>query len=322
MYDVTPFTKIEVTGEGALEYLQRLTTNQMDQPVGRVVYTSMLNQKGGIMCDVTITRHALDGFTVVTGGGVGPHDLAWMRRHMPRDGSVHVTDVTSAYCCLGLWGPRARDTIEKVSQDNYSDKAFPYYSARRVSIESISAFALRVSYAGELGWEIYAPTEYGTKLWDTLWTAGEPYGIIAGGMGAFDSLRLEKGYRLWGADIHTEYNNYEAGLDFNVKLDKGEFIGRDALVQIKDRGITRKLSCLVLDDSKIVMGKEPILDGERVLGYVTSANYGYTVGKSIVYGYLPLDYTAEGRRVDVYYFGKRYGARVVKEPLLPTLRGR
>ncbi|HXX72271.1 MAG TPA: FAD-dependent oxidoreductase [Candidatus Acidoferrales bacterium] len=322
MYDLTPFTKIEVTGEKALGYLQKLTTNQVDQPVGRVIYTSMLNQSAGIMCDVTVTRHGPNDFTVITGGSVGPHDIAWMRRHMPLDGSVHVRDVTSAYCSLGLWGPKARDTIEKVSPDDYSDRAFPYYSARRISIESIPAFALRVSYAGELGWELYTPTEYGVKLWDTLWGAGEQFGIVAGGMGAFDSLRLEKGYRLWGADIHTEYNNYEAGLGFIVKPDKGDFIGRDALLQLRDRGLSRKLSCMVLDDGKVVMGKEPILDGESVLGYVTSANYGYTVGKGIVYGYLPIDYAVEGKRVDVYYFGNRYGASVAKDPLLPTLHVR
>jgi glycine cleavage system aminomethyltransferase T len=282
----------------------------------------MLNQKAGIMCDLTITRLASNHFRIITGGSVGPHDLAWMRKHQPADGSVHITDVTSTYCCIGLWGPKARDTIEKVSADDFSDREFPYYSARSVSIESVPALALRVSYAGELGWEVYTQTEYGPALWDSLWKAGEQYRVIAGGMGAFDSLRLEKGYRLWGADIHTEYNNYEAGLEFIVKPNKGDFIGRDALLQIKDHGINRKLSCMVLDDGKVVMGKEPILDGERVLGYVTSANYGYTVGKGIVYGYLPLEYAMEGKKVDVYYFGKRYGARVVKEPLLPTLRSR
>lgn len=322
MYDLTPFTKIEVTGDGALAYLQKLTTNEMDQQPGRVTYTSMLDQRAGIMCDLTVSRHASNHFTVITGGGVGPHDLAWMRRHLPGDGSVHLADVTSTYCCVGLWGPKARDTIEKVSPDNYSNKAFPYYTVRRISIESVPAFALRVSYAGELGWEIYTPTEYGMKLWDTLWDAGEQFGIVPGGLGAFDSLRLEKGYRFWGPDMNTEYNNYEAGLEFIVKPEKGDFIGRDALLKIKDRGITRKLSCMVLDDSKVVMGKEPILDGERTLGYVTSANYGYTVGKGIVYGYLPVDYAVEGKSVEVYYFGKRYGAEVVKEPLLPTLRSR
>jgi glycine cleavage system T protein len=320
MYDLTPFTKIDVSGEKALEYLQGLTTNQMDQPVGRVIYTSMLNQKAGIVSDVTITRHAPNHFTLITGGGVGPHDLAWMRAHLPADRSVHLTDMTQAYCCIGLWGPRARDTIEKVSDDDYSDKSFPYYAARRVSIESVPVFALRVSYAGELGWELYTPTEYGSKLWDTLWAAGEQFGVVAGGMGAFDSLRLEKGYRLWGADIHTEYNSIEAGLEFIVKPNKGDFIGRDAFLEIKNRGITRKLSCMVLDDGKVVMGKEPILDGERVLGYVTSANYGFTVGKGIAYGYLPLDYAVDGRRIEIYYFGKRYGAQVVREPLIPTMR--
>jgi glycine cleavage system aminomethyltransferase T/glycine/D-amino acid oxidase-like deaminating enzyme len=220
MYDLTPFTKIDVTGDKALEFLQHLTTNNMDQPVGRVVYTSMLNEKAGIMCDLTISRLAPNHFRVITGGSVGPHDLAWMQKHMPSDGSVQVTDVTSSYCCVGLWGPKARDTIERVSGDDFSNRAFPYYTARRISIESVPALALRVSYAGEFGWEIYTHTEYGLKLWDTLWAAGESCGIVAGGLGAFDSLRLEKGYRLWGADIHTEYNNYEAGLEFIVKLTK------------------------------------------------------------------------------------------------------
>ncbi len=321
MYDLTPFTKIDVTGDKALEFLQHLTTNNMDQPVGRVVYTSMLNEKAGIMCDLTISRLAPNHFRVITGGSVGPHDLAWMLKHMPSDGSVHLTDVTSSYCCVGLWGPKARDTIERVSGDDFSNIAFPYYTARRIAVESVPALALRISYAGELGWEIYAQTEYGPLLWDTLWAAGESYGIVAGGLGAFDSLRLEKGYRLWGADIHTEYNNYEAGLEFIVRLNKGNFIGREALLRIKDEGIDRKLSCMILNDSdNVVMGKEPILDGERMLGYVTSANYGYTVGKSIVYGYLPIDYAKEGKEVEVYYFGKRYPATVVKEPLLPTPR--
>jgi glycine cleavage system T protein len=323
MYDLTPFTKIDVTGDKALEFLQHLTTNNMDQPVGRVAYTSMLNEKAGIMCDLTISRLAPNHFRVITGGSVGPHDYAWMRKHLPSDGSVQLTDVTSTYCCVGLWGPKARDTIERVSGDDFSNSAFPYYSARRISVETVPALALRVSYAGELGWEIYTPTEYGLKLWDTIWAAGQSNGIIAGGIGAFDSLRLEKGYRLWGADMHTEYNNYEAGLEFVVKLNKGDFIGRDALLRIKDEGVTRKLSCITLDDStKVVMGKEPILDGTNVLGYVTSANYGYTVGKSIVYGYLPMDYAKEGKKVKVYYFGNHYGATVVKEPMLPTLRSK
>jgi glycine cleavage system T protein len=316
MYDLTPFTKIEVSGPGALEFLEYLASNMVDRPAGAIVYTSMLNERGGIVCDLTVTRLRSDRFLIVTGAGVGMHDLAWIRSHQPADGSVDVIDVTSGYACVGLWGPRARDVLRQVSEDALSVHAFPYMTARRLMIGDVPALASRISYVGELGWEIYTPTEYGLKLWDTLWQAGEPLGVVAGGGGAFDSLRLEKGYRLWGADIHTEYNPYEAGLGFAVKLDKGDFLGREALRQVKAQGITRKLVCMTLDDPKaIVMGKEPILDGERVLGYVTSANYGYTIGRAILYGYLPADYQAEGTPVEVYYFGGRLRATVVQEPL-------
>jgi glycine cleavage system aminomethyltransferase T len=180
----------------------------------------------------------------------------------------------------------------------------------------VPALLSRISYVGELGWEIYAPTEYGRALWDTLWEAGQSAGMIAAGGGAFETLRLEKGYRLWGSDIHTEYNPYEAGLGFAVRLKKGEFLGRSALEQIRAQGVARKLSCLTLDDpAVVVMGKEPILAGDRVLGYVTSANYGYSVGKSIAYGYLPTEHAREGTRVQVYFFGNLHDATVVRDPL-------
>ena len=176
--------------------------------------------------------------------------------------------------------------------------------------------ALRISYVGELGWEVYAPAEYGLHLWDTLWSAGKTLGVIAAGGGAFDSLRLEKGYRLWGTDIHSEYNPYEAGIGFAVRLKKGEFRGRLALERVKTTGLTRKLCCLTLEDpGVVVMGKEPILDADRVLGYVTSANFGYTVRRSIAYGYLPAKYAAEGTPVDIYFFGCRHRAHVCREPL-------
>lgn len=316
MFDLTPFTKLEVTGPGALAYLQRMSGNQMDQPIGKVTYTSLLDERGGIQCDLTVTRLAGARFLVVTGAGTGMMDLAWLRLHLPDDGSVQIHDATSASCCIGLWGPYARELAQRVSANDLSNQAFPYFTAQRVVIGDVPALAVRVSYAGELGWEIYAPTEYGLALWDTLWEAGQSLGVIAAGGGAFDSLRLEKGYRLWGSEIHAEYNPYEAGLGFAVRLDKGDFLGREALARIKEQGIRRKLRCLTLDDQNVVvMGKEPILDGERMLGYVTSANYGYTVGKSIVYGYLPLEYAAPGTRVEVQYFGRRHGATVSREPL-------
>jgi glycine cleavage system T protein len=316
LFDLTPFTKLEVTGPKALDYLQRLTANQMDRPVGRVTYTAMLNVHGGIMCDLTVTRLGPDRLLVVTGGASGPHDLAWMRSHAPDAGSAQITDVTSGRCCVGLWGPKARDLLQSVCENDLSNAAFPPYTAQPITIRYVPALALRVSYVGELGWEIYAPVEYGRSLWDTLWEAGRPFGAIAAGGGAFDSLRLEKGYRLWGTDVHSEYNPYEAGLGFAVRLDKGDFLGRSALEQFKAQGLARRLCCLTLDDpALVVMGKEPILDGDRVLGYITSANYGYTVGQSIAYGYLPADHAAEGTKVELYFFGQRYPATVRRDPL-------
>ena len=316
MFDLTPFAKISVSGRGALAFMQRIAANQMDQPIGKVTYTAMLNEAGGIQADLTVTRLADEEFWVVTGGSVGMHDLAWIRRRLPADGSVQLTDLTSGLCCVGVWGPRARDLVQPVVEEDLSNEVFPYLTARAITVGTVPAFAIRISYVGELGWEIYAPTEYGLRLWDTLWEAGEPQGVAPLGGGAFDSLRLEKGYRLWGADIHSEFNPYEAGLGFAVRLNKGDFIGRTPLLRVKEQGVARKLSCLVFDDPAVaVLGKEPILDGDRVLGYVTSANYGYAVGKSIAYGYLPVEHAGEGVRVEVEYFGERFPATVSREPL-------
>ena len=215
-----------------------------------------------------------------------------------------------------MWGPRARDLVQSVSENDFSHEAFPYLTAQQVTIGDIPVLALRVTYVGELGWEIYAPMEYGLKLWDTLWEAGQSRGIVAAGYRAIESLRLEKGYRYWSADIHSEYNPYEAGLGFAVKLKKGDFIGREALERIKAEGVTRKLCCLTLDDPRAVaLGGEPLLDGARVLGRITSGGYGYTVRQSIAYGYLPVEYAIPDTLVEVQLFGARYQATVMKEPL-------
>ena len=316
LFDETSFSKLEILGPGAWAFLQRIADNQMDQPIGAITYTQMLNERGGIECDLTITRLAADRFQAITGTAFGNHDLAWMRRHLPGDGSVYINDITSSRCCLGLWGPQARALMQQVSEQDFSNEAFPYLTAQTVTIGDIPVLALRVTYVGELGWELYAPMEYGLKLWDTLWEAGQPLGIVAGGYRAIESLRLEKGYRYWSADIHSEYNPYEAGLGFAVKLQKGDFIGRPTLERIKAQGLARKLCCLTLDDPAAVgMGGEPILDGERVLGHVTSAGYGYTLRQSIAYGYLPTEYSTPGTRVEAQLFGVKHGATVMKEPL-------
>jgi glycine cleavage system aminomethyltransferase T len=281
------------------------------------VYTSLLNTQGGIKADLTVTRLAADRFWLLTGAGTGPADLFWLNSQAPDDGSVVVNDLTSAYTGGGLWGPQARAVLQSVTDEDVSNEAFPYFTAQQITIDTIPAYALRLSYACELGWEIYCRAEFGLRLWDVLWEAGRPFNLIALGNGAFNSLRLEKGYRAYGAELHTDYNPYEAGLGWAVRLNKGDFIGREALLQAKEKELSRKLCCLTFDDPEgMAMGKEPIfsLEGET-LGYVTSADYGYSVGKFIVYGYLPITVAEKGTKVQIQYFDRRYQATVADDPL-------
>ena len=315
LFDITPYVKIHVEGPGALAFLERVCANRIDRPVGTVVYTAMLTERGGIRCDLTVTRLDEDLFLVVTGGGSGMHDLAWLRAQ-GRDGDdVVITDVTTRSFCLGLWGPRARDILAAVSADDISDDAIPYMTGTSIDVGDVPAFAQRISYVGELGFELYGPIEMGARLWDTLWEAGREHGLIAAGLGAFDSLRLEKGYRLWGQDITTEHDPFEAGLGFAVRMDK-DFQGRAALEEKLARGAAEKLAPMVFEDPRtVVMGKEPVWADGRVVSYVTSANYGYSIGRGIVYGYLPVDLAAEGTPVQVEYFGVRHPATVAAEPL-------
>ena len=317
LFDETSFNKIEVRGPGALAFLNRVCSNNIDQPVGVVVYTQCLNQRGGIECDFTVNRIAEDRFLIITGTAFGQHDISWLSLNMPEDGSVSIEDVGSAYACIGLWGPKARTILEKVTTDDVSNSSFPYMTSRRISVGEVPVIASRVTYVGELGWEFYCPMEYGLRLWDTLWEAGEPEGIIAGGYKAIESLRLEKGYRYWSAEISPDYTPYEAGLGFAVKLDKSDFIGREALLKQKGEGLKRKLCCLTLSDNRVVaLGKEPLRtqDG-RIVGWVSSGGYGYSVGQSIVYAYLPIECAKEGTQLEIEFFGEQVGATVVKSPL-------
>ena len=316
LYDLTPFAKFEVTGPGVVAYLQTLCANNVDKPVGKVIYTAMLDTNGGIMCDLTVSRLGPEKYWVITGGSVHGHDLAWMRSHLPADGSVHIADISSSYCCVGLWGPKAPAVLQALTSVAVSKAKFGFFTQQQFYIGNIPVLASRVSYVGEAGWEIYAPTESGLRLWDRLWAAGQAHGMIAAGLGAFETLRLEKGFLLWGADIHTEYDPYEAGLSFAVKPNKGKFIGKEALLQ-RQAYANRKLCYLTLDDpTAVVLGKEPVLaeDG-KVLGYVTSAGYGYNLGHCVVYAYLPLGYATAGTRVRVDYFGRSLTA-TVRERLL------
>jgi glycine cleavage system aminomethyltransferase T len=259
LFDESSFNKFEVRGPGALAFLNYICTNQIDQPVGTVIYTEALNKRGGIECDFTVTRTAEDRFLIVTGTAFGQHDLSWLQLNMPEDGTVIIDDVSSSYACLGLWGPKARLILEKVTQDDVSNEGFPYMTARKMMVGDVPVLAMRVTYVGELGWEFYCPTEYGLRLWDTLWAAGLPEGMVAAGYKAIDSLRLEKAYRYWSAEVTPDYTPYQAGTGFAVKLDKGDFLGREALIKQKADGITKKLCCLTLSDTRtIALGKEPI----------------------------------------------------------------
>jgi 4-methylaminobutanoate oxidase (formaldehyde-forming) len=317
LFDETSFSKIEVSGLGALTFLQRLCDNDMDRPVGSVTYTQMLNQRGGIECDFTVTRLAEDRFFIVTGTAFGNHDLGWMRKHDPMDGSVTLDDVGADRACLGLWGPRARDILQPLTDADLSNDAFPYLTSRSITVGDVPSLALRVTYVGELGWELYCPIERGLELWDTLWTAGRPLGMVAGGYRAIDSMRLEKGYRVWSTDITPEDNPYEAGLGFAVRLSKAaDFIGKEALLRAKADGVTRRLRPLLLEDgSAIALGGEPVRIADHVAGRVTSGGYGYTIARSIAYAYLPSANAAPGTRAEVQVFGRWVPAAVAKEPL-------
>jgi glycine cleavage system T protein len=318
LFDETSFNKFEVRGSGALDFLNYVCANEINVPVGTVVYTECLNKRGGIECDFTVTRLAEDRFFIITGTAFGLHDLSWLKLHEPEDGSVTIEDVSSSYACIGLWGPKARTILTRVTKNDLTNEKFPYMTAQRITVGDVPTLALRVTYVGELGWELYVPMEYGLRLWDTLWEAGQSEGLVAAGYRAIDSLRLEKGYRYWSGEISPDYTPLEAGLGFAVNLDKGDFIGREAILKQKAEGIKTKLICISLEDTHtIVLGNEPLrfAGSSDIIGWVTSGGYGYTVGKSIAYGYLPVAHSKAGTRLTVECFGEEINAIVEKEPL-------
>ncbi|MGK3204607.1 GcvT family protein [Amycolatopsis sp. MEPSY49] len=308
LYDMTPLKRVEISGPGSLEFLQSLTTNQLDKSVGSVTYTLMLDNAGGIRSDVTVARLEPELFQVGINGNI---DVDHFVKHAPP--GVRVRDITGGTCCVGVWGPLARDLVQPLSREDFSHTGLKYFRARRARIAGVPVVAMRLSYVGELGWEIYTSADNGLRLWDALWAAGQSLGVIAAGRAAFNSLRLEKGYRLWGTDMTTEHDPYEAGVDFAVRPAKGEFLGRDAL---EGRTPSRRLRCLTIDDGRtVVLGKEPVFVDGVAAGYVTSAAYGYTVGRPIAYAWLPAAADI-GSSVEIEYFGRRVAATVAAEPLV------
>jgi 4-methylaminobutanoate oxidase (formaldehyde-forming) len=314
--DMTSFGKLDVTGSGALSFLQRLCANDVDRPVGSLVYTQCLNTRGGIECDVTVSRLGDAEFRVTTGTGSAASDLGWFRLHLPDDGSVEVTDVTERHAVVSVWGPDARRTLGKVSRADLSTAAFPYLTTRTIDVAGVQVRANRVSFAGELGYELVAPREEARRVWDAVMAAGREFGIEAVGYHALNTLRLEKCFYYWGDDICPSDTPLEAGLGFCVRLDKGEFIGRDALLRQREEGPRRKLVPMVLDgDACVLWGGEAVVAEGRVVARVRSGGYGHAIGRNVALAYLPLELARPGAAIAVESFGQLVPAEVRAAPL-------
>jgi glycine cleavage system aminomethyltransferase T/glycine/D-amino acid oxidase-like deaminating enzyme len=317
LFDESSFAKIEVSGPDAAALLQWVCDNDVAREIGSITYTQALNSRGGIESDFTVTRTADDAFLIVTGTAYGSHDMAWLHKQARRRSArVRIVDVTGQFACFALWGPRSREILGRLTPTALDDAAFPFMTARSLTVGDTPVRALRVTFVGELGWELYTSSEYGAALWSALWDAGQDSGLVAGGYRAIESMRLEKGYRVWGSDITAETNPYEAGLGFCVKLDKpGGFEGCDVLREVKKSGPIRRLRAIVLDSPRsVVLGSEPVRLDDRVVGRVTSGGFGYTVESSIAYAYLPVE-AGPGTRVAIDLFGEWADGVVAREPL-------
>jgi glycine cleavage system aminomethyltransferase T/glycine/D-amino acid oxidase-like deaminating enzyme len=329
IFDLTSLTRAIVEGPDAEPFLQRLATNDLSGPVGSVVYSAVCTPTGGIRSDITFSRLAEDRYQL---GCNGPQDVAYLRRSRRDDERVTISEVTAGTTAVLVTGPQARSLLASLSPDDLSDAAFPYLTARPIEIHDVPVLAQRISYAGELGWELYVEAAMGRRLWDVLWKAGGTFGLVAAGRAAYDGLRMEKGYRSWGLDMTEEDDPYEAGLGFTVRLGKAvDFVGREALAGRKAAGRQRALAWAWLDDpAHIVLGKEPVRaatgtgrggrdpsgrDPDEVVGYVRSAAYGYSVGHDLVSVMLPVELAPAGTALTIDWFGERLAATVVKDPI-------
>jgi 4-methylaminobutanoate oxidase (formaldehyde-forming) len=316
LFDMTSFGKIRLRGPGALKLLQNLAANDLDRPVGSVTYTQFLNARGGIESDVTVTRLQADTFRIISGTSFVSNDIGWIQLHLPDDGSVEVIDETDSWGCLALWGPAARQVLATVTAGDLSNGAFPYMTAQTITINGAAVWAQRVSYVGELGWELYIQPENCLQVWDALTAAGKPHGIRTAGYKALDALRIEKGYLYWSVDITPEDNPLAAGLGRFACLTRKDFIGRPALLKINEQGIRSRLMALTLDAGGNLYGGESVRADGKVIGRIRSGNYSYTLGKDIGLVYLPLNLAAAGTELTVEVLGEEIKARVEETPLV------
>ncbi|MFL5952656.1 MAG: FAD-dependent oxidoreductase [Gaiellaceae bacterium] len=333
MFDLTAFCIFDITGPGALETVQTVSMRQMDVALGRVVYTPVLSPSGTFKSDLTVMRLGDEQFRVVTGGAHGMADLKWYSDHRPVDGSAQITDLTSAYTTLGLWGPRARDILASLTSDDVSHEGFPFASCREIEIDSLRVLASRISYVGELGWELYVPMEQGAKLWDLVWEAGRPHGIVPAGIGVYGTTgRLEKCYRAFGAELDADYDVVEAGMAWG-RVKSPDFIGKEAHVKHRETEPVATMCTLTVDDhtskdgtKRYMLGREPVLsrDGKPLVdahgrrSYVTSAGAGPSLGKHILLSYLPPESANVGEELLVEYLGEQYPVTVATDDSTPV----
>jgi glycine cleavage system aminomethyltransferase T/glycine/D-amino acid oxidase-like deaminating enzyme len=323
--DLSAFTIFDIAGPGALAAVQRVAMRQMDVPVGRVVYTPVLSPGGGFKADLTIMRLGDDLFRVVTGGAHGPADRKWFSDRLPADGSAQLTDITSGWTTLGLWGPQARTILEGLTRDDVSHEDFRFGTCRTIEMDTLRVLASRISYVGDLGWELYVPIEEGRRLWDMVYEEGRPHGLVPVGIGVYGTTgRLEKCYRAYGFELESEYDVVEAGMAWG-KVKEEDFVGRDAHLRQREQDPAAVLCTLTVDDhtsksgvKRYMLGREPILalDGSRLVdrkgrgSYVTSAGAGPSIGKHILMAYLPPEQAVAGERLLVEYLGERYPVTV------------
>jgi len=325
LVDLSAFAVLDITGPGALATMQSLAVAQLDVPPGRVVYTSLLDEKGGFKADLTVMRLGASHFRVVTGGATGMAEKKWFTDHLPADGTAALADLTSAWTTLGLWGPRAREIMQAISDDDFSHPGFPFGTCREVEAAGITVLASRISYVGELGWELYAPMEQGATLWDALWEAGRPAGLVPVGIGVYVTTgRLEKGYRAYGNELTPDYNLAEAGM-MRPRVKEHPFVGKDAYLAQRETPPVAVLCTLTVDDHRSASGElrymlggepilsasgEPLIDARDRPSYVTSAGSGPSTGKHLLMAYLPAGQAQPGARLSVEYFGERYPVTV------------
>ncbi len=316
LLDQSSFAKYEVSGPGAEAFLDRLCANKLPKRIGRIVLTQMCTPKGGIECDVTVTKLSESHYYVVSAAATELHDYAWIADHLPDDDSVKLDNVTSRLATVTMAGPRSRDLLQALTGADCSNKGFRFFRCQEFHVGMAPVRALRLSFVGELGYELHVPMEYQRYLYDLLVEEGGQYGIVDWGYRALDSMRLEKAYRLWSADMSADWTPLEAGMERFVNFEKGDFIGREALLRQKEAGLERSLACLVLETTDAdAHGFEPVFAGDKPIAYVASGGYGHTVRQSIAFSYVPVEFAEPGTELEVGILGERVRARVVEQPL-------